>query len=214
MPAALLGALLSAIVLTLTLQGQGAPQPQPFTLTPQPATSDLVVAEPRPAGYDRDLFMPRGWGDLDRDGCNTRHEVLRRDLQPERMSGWCKVRGGRLHDPYLGTRGWVDAADIDIDHVVALADAWRSGAHAWTPREMRLFANDPENLLATSDVENRRKSDRGPGEYEPPTAAGKCTFARTTVRVKVKYGLTVEPGDPEALQRLLAHCKGARALTV
>ena len=156
------------------------------------------------AAYDRDEFGS-GWTDADGDGCDTRQEVLARDAPGATVGPDGCVDHVVIIDPYTGAR--VDGrAEIDIDHVVALADAWRSGAWAWDDDRRAAFANDPLNLLATSDDVNRAKSDDGPDQWRPPDPAAWCQYALIYDLVKRTYQLTVTPAQTAALTELRTGC--------
>ncbi len=130
-------------------------------------------------GYSRDAFGP-AWADVDSNGCDTRDDVLRRDLTATTVtagSGGCQVATGTLIDPYSGTtiaftRGADTSGDVQIDHVVALSNAWQTGAFAWPGSEREQFANDPLNLLAVQGRLNSQKSDGDAATWLPPRPPG------------------------------------------
>ncbi|WP_367948622.1 HNH endonuclease family protein [Rathayibacter sp. VKM Ac-2857] len=163
--------------------------------------------------YDRDLFG-ESWKDVDRNGCDTRNDVLGRDLlDPVFKAGTrdCKVLSGTLVDPYDGTAvSFVSGSDtsrlVQIDHVVALGWAWHHGAWAWTDEQRLTFANDPANLVAASDDTNQSKSDAGPGEWLPPAPELRCGYVEQFVGVLGGYGLAVGAEDREAAEAVLAGC--------
>lgn len=162
--------------------------------------------------YKRDAFGER-WADVDGNGCDTRNDVLRRDLTQVvlRDGNGCKVLSGMLLDPYTGaTVAFVSGEDtsplVPIDHVVALAWAWRHGADGWTAAERLAFANDPRNLLATTKDVNQDKSDSGPAEWLPPDAAARCDYAEQYIAVIVAWRLTVDAADRAALAGVLQDC--------
>lgn len=176
-------------------------------------TADLdrltVAAEGSGTGYQRSAFGQR-WADVDRNGCGTRDDILARDLTGVRKRGRCVVISGVLLDPYTGQRVQFDKAHagrVQVDHVVALAEAWRSGADRWTADRRLAFANDPAELLAAAAAVNDSKSDKDAGQWQPPTTAGRCRYARTVVAVKVKYSLTVDRRERAALARDLTGCR-------
>ncbi|MCG2807672.1 MAG: HNH endonuclease family protein [Coriobacteriia bacterium] len=152
------------------------------------------------------------WSDVDGNGCDTRDDILARDLTATVVSSTCKVLSGTLADPYTGktvafTRGSRTSADVQIDHIVSLSDAWRSGAYAWTPQQRLAFANDPLNLRAVSGPANNTKGDKGPSLWMPHVAgnaAFDCTYATEYTQVLVKYHL---PAPPEDAAALAAACK-------
>lgn len=149
-------------------------------------------------GYEREKFG-RAWADVDRNGCGTRDDILQRDLSGVRLTdGRCKVASGTLKDdPYTGgsisyVRG---RSKVDIDHVVALSDAWQKGAQKWDPGTRLRFANDPLNLLAVDSATNRRKSDGDAATWLPPNKAYRCTYVARQIAVKKKYGVWVTSGS-------------------
>jgi hypothetical protein len=169
-------------------------------------------------GYERDcgagakcVFGP-AWADVDHNGCDTRNDVLHRDLtgiQVRPGTHDCVVIAGTLADPYTGTTvafAKAEASKVQIDHVVPLAAAWAQGAAAWTAAQREQFANDPGNLIATESGPNESKGDDTADEWVPPSAAFGCAYARVVVTVKQKYGLTVTQTEEGALGRLLGTC--------
>ena len=160
-------------------------------------------------GYDRSSFSH--WRDPDRNGCDARNDTLRRDLTNlviKSDSNGCKVLGGVLADPYSGKN--IDfvfgASLVDIDHVVALSNAWQTGAFQFT-NEIRLqFANDPLNLLAVSASLNRQKGDGDAATWLPPTKSYRCQYVARQIAVKKKYGLWITKPEKVAMSTLLAKC--------
>ncbi len=159
-------------------------------------------------GYTRAQFG-QAWFDTDRNGCDTRNDILRRDLQEREMANACKVLAGTLApDPFTGAsiRFGEGSTQVDIDHVVALSDAWQKGAASW-PGEKRLaFANDPLNLLAVDSSANRAKSDGDTATWLPPYKPFRCSYVARQVAVKGKYGLWVTSAERDAMTRVLATC--------
>lgn len=166
-------------------------------------------------GYTREKFGQR-WADIDRDGCDQRNQVLRRDLDAETFKPGtrdCVVLTGSLRDPYTArtipfTRGTTSSSAVQIDHVVALSDAWQKGAQAWPPAQRLAFANDPLNLLAVDGPTNARKSDGDAATWLPPHKAFRCPMVARQVAVKAKYGLWVVPPERDAMARVLRQCPG------
>jgi hypothetical protein len=176
------------------------------------ALSSLAVKGRAPrTGYDRALFG-QAWADVDHNGCDTRNDVLHRDLtaiQVRPGTHDCVVVAGTLADPYTGTTVAFTKAHADqvqIDHVVPLAAAWTQGAATWTAAQRAGFANDPANLIATESGPNESKGDDTADEWVPPNAAFGCAYARVIVTVKQHYALSVTPAEQAALRRLLATC--------
>lgn len=166
-------------------------------------------------GYDRDSF---GWrDDLDRNGCDTRNDILRRDLHEITLKAGtdgCVVLSGLLDSPYSGELVDFDRTDstIDIDHVVALSDAWQTGAAGWDENLKREFANDPLNLLAVEASLNRQKGDGDAATWLPPKRDYRCEYVSRQIAVKDKYGLWVKPAEADAMRRVLDDCDGFLAV--
>ncbi len=166
-------------------------------------------------GYSRDAFGP-AWADVDNNGCDTRDDVLRRDLTGTTVtagSGGCEVATGTLTDPYSGTtipftRGVDTSAEVQIDHVVALSNAWQTGAFAWTPDVRERFANDPLNLLAVQGRLNSQKGDGDSATWLPPATGIRCAYVARQVAVKTKYRLWATAPERAATARLLTGCPG------
>lgn len=173
-------------------------------------------------GWDRTSDFRRSafgeaWSDevdveLGHNGCNTRDDILRRDLKNLVVRPFtCYAQSGTLVDPYTGTaiafvRGPQTSKSIEIDHVVALADAWYKGARSWDPQRRLDFANDPRNLLAVSPKANFDKAFRDPASWLPPNAAFRCDFVARQVEVKSAYGLWVSAKEKKAMADLLSRC--------
>lgn len=166
-------------------------------------------------GYDRDRFGP-AWLDADRNGCDTRNDVLRAALSRlviEAGTHGCVVVSGDLADPYTGStihfvRG--DGTLVDIDHVVALGNAWATGAFREPIRERAALANDPLNLLPVDASANRQKGDGDAATWLPANKAYRCRYVARQVAVKTKYDLWVTPPERAAIERVLDACPGQR----
>ena len=166
--------------------------------------------------FDRLRFGEPWSDDVDvefgHNGCNTRDDVLRRDLADLVVRpGTCYAQSGTLHDPYgTGTfafvRGLETSSAVQIHHVVSLSDAWYEGARSWDDRRRRNFANDPRNLLAVGGDVNFDKASRDAGSWLPPDAAVRCDFVARQVTVKAAYGLGVSAKEKRAMQNVLAGC--------
>lgn len=189
------------------------------TLTVEQARQELQQLPVRPpgslSGYRREAFGPP-WADVDGNGCSQRSDVLFRDAQPgsaiARRRGTCghDMLAGRWRDPYSDAllqlndvKSLQQAEAVQIDHVVALAEAYRSGAAIWTARQRLLFANDESNLVAVSATSNLSKSDDDPARWLPQPAA-RCTFALVWIGVKQRWGLSIDVNEKSALARALA----------
>lgn len=163
--------------------------------------------------YNRDRFGQE-WADVDRNGCDTRNDVLRRDLDPVEIrpgTQGCLVESGVLDDPYSGEqisfeRGSDTSIDVQIDHVVSLSNAWQTGAFAWTDQRREQFANDPLNLLAVDGPLNMQKSDGDAATWLPPDRGYWCDLVARQVAVKAAYGLWVTPPERDAVARILERC--------
>lgn len=195
---------------TVALTAAAAPSIADDQTASQLAAS-LVVAGESTAGYDRALF--EHWVDEDGDGCDTRQEVLIAESQVDPVIGeGCAVISGRWFSWYDG-QTWTDPADVDIDHVVALAEAWQSGAHAWTAVQRRAFANDMvigASLEAVTDDVNAGKGASDPAEWLPSVATARCDYAIYWVSVKYRWNLAVDADEKQTLDDLLAGDCGAR----
>jgi hypothetical protein len=198
----------------------------PATSTPAAGTAAALLdtlpvkgRAPR-TGYDRDRFG-QAWADTDHNGCDTRNDVLRRDLRATVIRAGthgCVVLSGTLADPYTGTaiafvRGAATSSRVQIDHVVALSDAWQKGAQQWSPLTRTRFANDPLNLLAVDGPTNQRKSDGDAATWLPPRTSYRCAYVARQTAVKARYGVWVTAAEKDAVRRVLATCPGQRVPT-
>lgn len=178
----------------------------------------IRVFDPAAPDYNRDAFGQR-WSDdvtveFGHNGCDTRNDILRRDLLGVVLKDGtygCVVLSGTLEDPYTGTtvgfvRGQGTSEEVQIDHVVALADAWYSGAHAWDEERRRNFANDPINLQATFGAENQSKSAKTADNWLPSDPNYHCTYAQRQIMVKHTYGLQVTVKERLGLRKALQTC--------
>ncbi|GAA2087920.1 GmrSD restriction endonuclease domain-containing protein [Brevibacterium salitolerans] len=171
-------------------------------------TLDVKGRAPK-TGYDRDGF---GWrDDVDHNGCDTRNDVLRRDLTDITLADdGCVVLGGALTSAYSGDtfdfiRG--DGNNVDIDHVVALSNAWQTGAQQLSDAERRELANDPLNLLAVESSLNRQKGDADAATWLPPERGYRCEYVSRQIRVKHEYDLWVTRPEFETMEELLLGCE-------
>ncbi|BDZ38780.1 hypothetical protein GCM10025863_13940 [Microbacterium suwonense] len=174
-----------------------------------------MAPESASAPYDRGRF--EHWIDLDGDGCNTRYEVLiDESTSPVTVSGRCTLTGGTWVSPYDGLIAY-SPADIEIDHVIPLAEAWRSGASEWTDARRKAFANDldvPYALTAASSVSNQSKSDKDPAKWLPTNSAFTCEYVTSWALVKYRWTLTVDPMELAAIQAILSGECGAASITL
>jgi len=204
--------------------------------SPTPTTSPLPTAKPGTAlaaaatlvvrgrapmtGYTRAEFGP-AWTDVNRNGCDTRNDILRRDLAPVTVragTNGCLVVAGTLTDAYTGaaitfTRGVETSMAVQIDHVVALGDAWQKGAQAWTTVKRTAFANDPLNLLAVKGSVNASKGDGDTATWLPPNKAIRCAYVARQVTVKANYGLWTTAAERTAMERVLSGCPTQRLIS-
>ena len=175
------------------------------------AVSTLTVRQTDSvSGYDRDLFQ---WNkfDEDGDGCDTRNDILARDLDNISKQDKCVVLSGILDDPYTGDRidfqrGQSTSSKVQIDHIVALSDAWNSGASHWNESKLRAFGNDPYNLAAVDGTANTQKSNSSADEWLPANAAARCLYVATQVGVKEHYALTVTQTEAQKMREVLGSC--------
>ena len=215
--ARLLVLLAAAVLATVNGAPAGAvtptPTPTPVSGTALQLLGRLTTAPEHLSGYARALFVH--WVDADRDGCNTRKEVLIAESRTTaRIGAGCSVAGS-WRSAYDGVTT-TNPSSFDVDHVVALKEAWDSGAWAWTPARRRAFANDlgdARSLRAVSASSNRSKSDRDPAQWLPPLTSFRCTYATEWVAVKVRWRLSVDRQEHAALRRILTACP-ARTVAV
>jgi hypothetical protein len=198
-----------------------APSSQPVPVTAGSAAAQLatlrVAGRAQMTGYDRARFG-QAWLDADRNGCDTRNDVLRRDLQRVVLkpgTNKCVVLSGVLADPYTGkqiefVRG--DGFSVDIDHVVALGNAWVSGAWKQDIRTRAALANDPLNLLAVDAGANRSKGESNAASWLPPDKSFRCEYVARQIAVKAKYQLAVTPPERSQMARQLGRCPGLLAI--
>ena len=156
-------------------------------------------------GYDRALF--EHWRDIDGDGCDSRDQVLKRDSisLPQVDPVNCNVIAGDWVSPYDGAK-WTNPSDIDIDHVIALKEAWDSGAWAWSAAQRKAFANDTSDsrtLLAVTDSVNQSKSDKDPSNWLPPLQSYTCTYLGNWIAVKVRWSLSMDSSEFGRIKNLL-----------
>lgn len=176
------------------------------------ATLDVKGRAPK-TGYSRDQFGP-AWADADRNGCDTRNDILARDLSGVTFTPGthdCVVLTGTLEDPYTGAeiafqRGQATSSAVQIDHVVALSDAWQKGAQQWDAATRERFANDPANLLAVGGSANEQKSDGDAATWLPANKAFRCEYVARQIGVKARYGLWVTHAEKGAMTRVLSSC--------
>lgn len=160
-------------------------------------------------GYNRTAVFGPAWVDVDGNGCDTRDDILARDLTNVRRRGSCTVESGTLADPYTGRsmRFTKSAATaVQVDHVFPLGLAWQLGAAQWSLGERVTFANDPANLVAVDGPANERKSESGPDSWLPPNKSYRCTYVIHFVRVATLYTLRITPSMRAAVNAGLDAC--------
>jgi hypothetical protein len=202
-----LAAIATAAITTglLASPAQATPPNIPTKATAQTELNALTVAaEANADTYDRDLFPH--WITIS-GTCNTRETVLKRDGSNVVVSSACAATSGSWYSPYDGAT-WTAAADLDIDHVVPLSEAWRSGASAWTTSKRQSFANDltRPQLIAVTDNVNQSKGDQDPTTWQPSVTSYRCTYARMWIAVKYYWGLTLQSAEKSSLQTMLNTC--------
>ncbi|MFD3591047.1 HNH endonuclease family protein [Streptomyces sp. NPDC058683] len=166
--------------------------------------ASLTVATEVRTGYDRDLFPT--WITIS-GTCNTREYILKRDGSNVVTDSACVSTSGSWYSPYDGAT-WTAASDVDIDHLVPLAEAWDSGARNWTTAQRQSFANDVTRpqLLAVTDNVNQSKGDQDPATWMPSVTSYRCTYVRAWVQVKYYYNLSVDSAEKSALTSYLSAC--------
>lgn len=184
---------------------------KPFAEIAQQARDLETKGRAPKTGYERDLFG-KGWKDTDANGCDARNDILARDLSEAKVkTGGCVVLSGVLNDPYTGKtinfeRGQDTSRLVQIDHVVALSDAWQKGAQSWDETKRVAFANDPLNLLAVDGQSNSQKRDSDAATWLPANKEYRCTYVAKQVVVKRSYGLWVTPAEKDTMISILDNC--------
>ncbi|MGT2462832.1 GmrSD restriction endonuclease domain-containing protein [Sinomonas atrocyanea] len=199
---------------TVVAADGSAPKAQPAYAT---KALDLLATLPvkgraPKTGYTRDQFG-QAWADVDHNGCDTRNDILKRDLTATAYTAGsrCRIASGTLNDPYTGktigfVRGNGTSTAVQIDHVVALSDAWQKGAQQLTAAQRTALANDPLNLLAVDGPTNEAKGDGDAATWLPPNKSYRCQYVARQVSVKATYSLWVTQAEHDAIARVLASC--------
>lgn len=240
--AVVVAALLAGLLTTLYVRGRffptapGGESRQAVVVEPGPPEAAGPVQRVRPAAalavleilevkgraprnnYDR-LAFGEAWLDVDGNGCDTRNDVLRRDLTDVQLvrGSLCQVAAGKLAEPYTGrtlefSRGAETSKAIQIDHVVALGDAWQKGAQQLSAQKRESLGNDPLNLIAVDGPANVEKSDADAASWLPPNKAFRCQYVGRQISVKAAYKLWVTPAEKDAMKRVLSGCPGQQTL--
>lgn len=189
----------------------GEPNPATPAGTALEALQKLPVqAASSTSPYKRANFG-KAWDDVDHNGCDTRNDILKRDLKDTVIGSDCKVKKGTYADPYTGKTINFDSSTgggggIDIDHIVPLSLAWQTGASTWDDAKRLQYANDPLNLLSADSSENRKKGDKDASQYLPPNASFHCEYVARQVAVRAKYGTWVTPAEKGAIESVLKTC--------
>ena len=202
-----------ALVLSLLVAGISPSQadsvPSGLTIIEAQVTKGRAAK----TGYTRAQFG-QTWADVDRNGCDTRNDILKRDLTGQvykEKTRECVVMSGTLIDPFSGetinfVRGNVSSMEVQIDHVVALSNAWQTGAVKLSIKDRTAFANDPMNLLAVKGRLNSQKSDGDAATWLPPLKSYRCDYVARQIAVKIKYKLWFTAPEKEAMVRILKSC--------
>ena len=217
MTAMLSGLLAASLMVGLPAGPAFAGEPTDGTGAGQSATEVLDSLEVKgrapKTGYKRTQFG-KAWADVDHNGCDTRNDILNRDLTGVRYK-WgthkCVVKSGKLHDPYTGKdikfkKGKKISTAVQIDHVVALSDAWQKGAQKLSKTTRTELANDPYNLLAVQGRANQKKSDGDAATWLPSNKGFRCEYVARQIGVKHKYSLWVTKAEKEAMAKVLSSC--------
>ena len=179
------------------------------TVTEVIATVAVKGRAPK-TGYSRAQFGP-AWEDVNVNGCDTRNDILKRDLSEKIFKDSCIILSGVLADPYSGEsinflRGVATSSLVQIDHVVALSNAWQTGAFKLSIEKRTAFANDPLNLLAVKGALNSQKGDGDAATWLPPRKSYRCEYVTRQVMVKAKYGLWLTAPEKAAILKILKSC--------
>ena len=202
-----------ALVLSLLVAGITPAKADPVASGLSVIQAQVTKGRAAKTGYTRAQFGPT-WADVDRNGCDTRNDILKRDLTNEvfkEKTNGCTVLSGTLVDPFSGetinfVQGAKTSSDVQIDHSVALSNAWQTGAFKLTPEQRKAFANDPLNLLAVKGKLNSQKGDGDAATWLPPLKSYRCDYVSRQIAVKVKYKLWFTAPEKEAMIRILKTC--------
>ncbi|MGW7046386.1 HNH endonuclease family protein [Streptomyces avermitilis] len=205
--AVLASSVLAALLTPAPASAAPAAPGDTVTVPVREALQALPVKDESRAGYERSKF--RHWTDANHDGCNTRAEVLKTEaVDAPAQAANCLLTGGLWYSAY--DDAYFDSArKLDVDHLVPLAEAWDSGASAWTAKEREAYANDlddPRALIAVSAASNRSKADQDPSTWLPPYEGYRCQYVTDWVADKTRYQLTLDPTEQAALSETLSRC--------
>jgi len=202
-----------ALVLSLLVAGMTPAKAEAVASGLSVIEAQVTKGRAAKTGYTRDQFGP-AWADVDRNGCDTRNDILKRDLTNEvfkEKTNGCTVLSGTLVDPFSGetinfVRGVATSSEVQIDHTVALSNAWQTGAFKLTADQRKAFANDPLNLLAVKGRLNSQKGDGDAATWLPPLKSFRCDYVSRQIAVKIKYKLWFTAPEKEAMIRILKTC--------
>jgi hypothetical protein len=197
---------------------EGPDEPVDY-LTASEQLNTLTIAPRAPRdGYDREDQFGSAWIDVDNNGCDTRNDILRRDLDDTVIDSRCRVLSGVLLEPITGNsidfqRGQDTSALVQIDHIVSLSNAWQTGAQELSRQQRIAFANEPLNLMAISGALNQQKGDSDAASWLPPRSDFWCEYVARQVGVKSHYSLWVTQAEHDQMERVLRDCPTFPALT-
>jgi len=202
-----------ALVLSLIVAGITPAQAESVASGLSVIQAQVTKGRAAKTGYTRDQFGP-AWADVDRNGCDTRNDILKRDLTNQvykEKTKQCVVLSGTLIDPFSGesinfVQGAKTSSEVQIDHSVALSNAWQTGAFKLTSDQRKAFANDPLNLQAVKGRLNSQKGDGDAATWLPPLKSYRCDYVSRQIAVKLKYKLWFTAPEKEAMVRILKSC--------
>jgi len=207
-----IAAVVTALLLGATPNPASGVEQEPGLATAVLETLAVKGRAPK-TGYTRAQFGP-AWADVDRNGCDTRNDILKRDLTAityREKTRNCVVESGTLVDRYSGetinfVKGNISSMEVQIDHVVALSNAWQTGAFKLTADQLRALSNDPLNLFAVKGRLNSQKGDGDAATWLPPLKSFRCSYVAQQIAVKAKYSLWVTAPEKAAMVSILAKC--------
>jgi hypothetical protein len=207
-----IAAVIAALFLGATPNPASGVEQEPGMATAVLETLAVKGRAPK-TGYTRAQFGP-AWADVDRNGCDTRNDILKRDLTSityRAKTRNCVIESGTLVDRYSGetinfVKGNISSMEVQIDHVVALSNAWQTGAFKLTADQRRALSNDPLNLFAVKGRLNSQKGDGDAATWLPPLKSFRCNYVAQQIAVKAKYSLWVTAPEKAAMVSILAKC--------
>jgi hypothetical protein len=207
-----IAAVVAALLLGATPNPASGVEQEPGLATAVLETLAVKGRAPK-TGYTRAQFGP-AWADVDRNGCDTRNDILKRDLTSityRAKTRNCVVESGTLVDRYSGetinfVKGNISSMEVQIDHVVALSNAWQTGAFKLTADQRKVLSNDPLNLFAVKGRLNSQKGDGDAATWLPPLKGFRCSYVAQQIAVKAKYSLWVTAPEKAAMVSILSKC--------